>query len=175
MFVYSRPSKTTRNHTHFLKNSGNGLNALFISQNEKNTPEKIYSLESRKKDGLHTHLHWIAAAAAVDAPLNWLCWKKSCQGENRIREWRGEIKTLFFTGEEEKKKKKKQMNLGKDIYHKRKILSHEQCSSPPIPLLSFILTCRSDCSRKSLLQKRRHQKSWRRRRNRNALFVVTIK
>ena len=40
------------------------------------------------------------------------------------------------------------MNLGKDIITKRKILSYKQCSSPPIPLLSFILTCRSDCSRK---------------------------
>ena len=32
------------------------------------------------------------------------------------------------------------MNLGKDHYHKREILSHEQCSSPPIPLIHFNLS-----------------------------------
>ena len=69
---------------------------------KKTHPKKIfYSLESRKKDGLHTHLHWIAdAAAAVCVHLLIDCAEKKLPREI---EWENDEEkyknTFFFTGE----------------------------------------------------------------------------
>ena len=65
------------------------------------------------------------------------------------------------------------MNLGKDHYHKREILSYKQCSSPPIPLIHFNLS--QWLQQKISFAKKKALEKLEKEGNRNALFIVTIK
>ena len=112
------------------------MNALFIFAERKKHPKKILlPWIQKKRRATHTPSLNCCCCCCVCAPLNWLCWKKVAE-KDRMREWRGEIKKHFFL----QVRGKKQMNLGKDHYHKREILSYKQCSSPPIPSFHFNLS-----------------------------------